>query len=328
MKAAVLTRYGSPDYFELTEVKKPTPAENEVLLKVFAASINSWDWEIMMGTPFVNRMMFGLFKPAMPILGADMAGRVEAVGKNIQQFQPGNEVYGDLSSCGWGGFAEYVCAPEKALTLKPASLTFEQAAAVPQAALLALQGLRDKGHIQPGQKVLINGAGGGAGSFALQIAKYFGAEVTGVDSTQKLDMMRSTGADHVIDYTQDDFTRNGLRYDLVVDMTTTHSIFDCLRTLSPGGSYVVVGGPTAGIFQVMLLGSWMARIGGRKMGLLMHKANRGLDFMNELLDSAKVIPIIDKCYPLTELADAMRYFDKGYVRGKIVISVENAALHD
>ena len=328
MKASVLTNYGSPDFFKLTEVENPTPGDDEVLVKVVGASVNSWDWEIMMGKPFVNRMMFGIFKPAMPILGADMAGRVEAVGKNIQQFKPGDEVYGDMSGCGWGGFAEYVCAPEHALVLKPASLTFEQAAAVPQAALLALQAVRDKGQVQPGQKVLINGAGGGAGTFALQMAKYFGAEVTGVDSTEKLDIMRSNGADHVIDYTQHDFTRNGLRYDQIVDMATTHSIFDCIRALSPRGTYVVVGGPTAGIFQVMLLGSWMARIENKKMGLLLHKANKGLADLKALFETGKVVPVIDRCYPLSAVADAIRYFDEGHAKGKIVITVEHAAIHE
>ena len=209
MKGIVFNQYGSPDYFKLKEVEKPIPKDNEVLVNVHAASINSWDWEILLGTPFVNRLMVGLTKPTrIKILGCDIAGRVEAVGKNVKQFKSDDEVFGDLSRCGWGGFAEYVCARENALALKPTSMTFEQTAAVPQAGLLALQGLRDKGHIKPGQKVLINGAGGGAGTFAVQIAKSFGAEVTGVDSTEKLALMRSFGAVHVFDYTQEDFNKN------------------------------------------------------------------------------------------------------------------------
>ena len=219
MKAIVYTKYGPPDVLELKEVAKPTPKDNEVLIKVHAASVNDWDWALLRGVPFVNRLTTGILKPIkIKILGSDIAGRVEAVGKNAKQFQAGDEVFGDLSGLAWGGFAEYVCAPENRLILKPASMSFEQAAAIPQAAVLALQGLRDKRQVQPGQKVLINGAGGGAGSFAIQIAKSFGVEVTGVDSTTKLDMMRSLGADHVIDYKQEDFTKNGQRYDLILDL--------------------------------------------------------------------------------------------------------------
>jgi len=246
MKASVFTQYGSPDFIELKEVEKTMPKDNEVLVKVVAASINSWDWEILMGKPFVNRLMAGLLKPKrVKILGCDIAGRVEAVGKNVKLLQPGDEVFGDLSGCGWGGFADYVCPPENALALKPARMKFEQAAAVPQAALLALQGLRDKGQIQFGQKVLINGAGGGVGTFAVQMAKSFGAEVTGVDSTEKLDTMRSVGADQIIDYTLEDFTQNGQHYDLILDVAARHSIFDYQRSLSSRGNYVMVGGSSA-----------------------------------------------------------------------------------
>ena len=324
MKAIVFTKYGSPDFLELKEVEKPTPKDNEVLVKVYAASINSWDWELLRGTPFVNRLLFGLLKPKkIKILGCDIAGRVEAVGKNVKQFQPGDEVFGDLSGCGWGGFAEYVCARDNALALKPTSMTFEQAAAVPQAALLALQGLRYKRQIQPGQKVLINGAGGGAGTFAVQIAKSFGAEVTGVDSTGKLDMMRSIGADQVIDYTQEDFTKNEQRYDLILDVAAYHSIFDYKRALSPKGIYVMVGGSSARIFQVMFLGPWISMTGSKKMGILMHKPNKGLAFMKELLEASKVVPVIDRRYPLSEVAEALRYFGEGHAKGKVVITVEH-----
>jgi len=324
MKASVLTKYGSPDFFELKEVEKPIPRDNEVLVKVHAVSINSWDWEILMGTPFVNRLMVGLLKPTrIKILGCDIAGRIEAVGKNVKQFQSGDEVFGDLSRCGWGGFAEYVCARDNAVVLKPTSMTFEQAAAVPQAGLLALQGLRDKGQIQSGQKVLINGASGGAGTFAVQIAKLFDAEVTGVCSTKKLDMVRSMGADHVIDYTQEDFTKNGQRYDLILDVKGYHSIFDYKRALSPKGVYVMAGGSSALANQLLFLGPWISMTGSKKMGLLLHKANKGFAFMNEFFEAGKVVPVIDRCYPLSEVAEAFRYFGEGHAKGKVVITLEH-----
>jgi NADPH:quinone reductase-like Zn-dependent oxidoreductase len=324
MKAIVYTKYGPPDVLELKEVKKPTPKDNEALVKVHAASVNDWDWGLLRGKPFMNRLFFGLLKPRIKILGVDIAGQVEAVGRNVKQFQPGDEVFGDISGCGWGGFAEYVCARENALVLKPASMAFEEAAAVPQAAVLALRGLRDKGQIQPGQKVLINGAGGGAGTFAVQIAKSLGAEVTGVDSTRKLDIMRSIGADHVIDYTQEDFTKSGQRYDLILDMAAHHSIFDYYRALSPKGIYVMEGGSTARIFQVVFLGPLISMTTSKKMGILAHKPNKGLAFMKELFEAGKVKPVIDKRYPLSEVAEALRYFGKGQARGKVVITVAHS----
>jgi len=322
MRAMILTKYGSPDFFKLEEVKKPTPKDDEVLVKIIASSINSWDWENLIAKPFVNRLMVGLLKPTkIKILGCDIAGQVEAVGKNVKQFQFGDEVYGDLSGCGWGGFAEYVCAPESALSIKSAKLSFEQAAAVPQAGLLALQGLRDKGHIQSGQNVLINGAGGGVGTFAIQIAKSYCADVTGVDSIEKLNMMRSLGADHVIDYTQEDFTRNGKQYDLILDIQGHHSIFDYKRALSPKGVYVLVGGSSGLINQLIFLGSLISLTSRKKMGLLLHKANKGLVDMNELLEAGKVVPIIDRSYTLSGVPESLRYFSKGNVKGKIVISL-------
>jgi NADPH:quinone reductase-like Zn-dependent oxidoreductase len=270
----------------------------------------------------VNRLLFGLLKPKIKILGCDIAGQVEAVGRNVKQFQPGDEVFGDISGCGFGGFAEYVCARENALVLKPASMTFEEAAAIPQAAILALQGLRGKRQIQSGQKVLINGAGGGAGTFAVQIAKSFGAEVTGVDSTRKLDIMRSIGADHVIDYTKEDFTKSGQRYDLILDMAAHHSIFDYKRALSPKGIYVMVGGSMFRLFQVMFLGSLISMTTSKKMGILAHKPNKDLAFMKELLEAGKVVPVIDKRYPLSEVPEALRYFGEGHAKGKLVITLE------
>jgi NADPH:quinone reductase-like Zn-dependent oxidoreductase len=323
MKAIVWTKYGSPDVLHLGEAEKPTPKDNEVLIKVHAASINSWDWELLRGKPFVNRLLFGLLKPKIKILGADIAGRVEAVGRNVKQFQPGDKVFGDLCECGWGGFAEYVCARENALALKPASMTFEEVAAVPQAAAMALQGLRDKGQIQPGQKILINGAGGGVGTFAVQIAKSFGAEVTGVDSTRKLDLLRSIGADQVIDYTQEDFTKSGQRYDLILDVAAYHSIFDYKRALSPKGIYVMVGGSSARIFQTIFLGPLISMTGSKKLGILAHKPNKGLDFMKELFEAGKVVPVIDRRYPLSEVPEALRHFGEGHAKGKVVITLEH-----
>jgi len=266
--------------------------------------------------------MWGLLKPRYQILGSDIAGRIEAVGRNVTKFQQGDAVFGDLFES-WGGFAEYVCAPENALMLKPASLTFEDAAAVPQAACVALQGIRDKGQIQPGQKVLINGAGGGAGSFAVQIAKVFGAEVTGVDNTSKLDMMRSIGADQDIDYTQEDFTQNEQRYDLILDFVASHSIFDYKRALNPRGKYVMVGGSLAHIFQTLFFGSWISMTGRKKMGILGAKPNKDLAFIIELIESGKIIPVIDKRYSLPEIPDALRYLGEGHARGKVVVIMEH-----
>lgn len=321
MKAIIFTKYGPPEVLRLGEIDKPAPKDDEVLVKVLATSVNSWDWELLRGTPFANRLTFGLLKPRIRTLGADIAGKVEAVGSNVKQFQPGDEVFGDLSGCGWGGFAEYVCACENALMLKPSGLTFEQAAAVPQSADLAMQGLRYKGRIQSGQKVLINGAGGGVGTFAIQIAKSFGAEVTGVDSPPKLDLMRSIGADHVIDYTQENFTQNDRHYDFILDVAAHHSIFDYRRTLNPGGIYVLIGGTMSSIFQILCLGPLISMTGSKKIGILMARPNRELAFVKELLEAGKVKPVIDRLYPLSEVPQALRYLGEGKAKGKIVITI-------
>jgi NADPH:quinone reductase-like Zn-dependent oxidoreductase len=320
MKAIVYEKYGPPDVLQLKEVEKPTPKEDEVLVKVYATSINYSDWAFVRGEPFLSRMYQGLLKPKNTILGADIAGRVEAVGVNVKQFQPGDEVYGDISAYGWGGFAEYVSVPENALALKPASTTFEGAAAVPQAAVVALQGLRDKGQIQPRQKVLINGASGGIGTFAVQIAKSFGAEVTGVCSTRNLDMLRSIGADEIIDYTQEDFTQNEQLYDLILDIVANRSISDYTRALSPKGSYVAVAFNPLSLF----LGSLISMTGSKKVGSLMAKPNdKDLVFMSELLEAGKVVPVIDRRYPLSEVPEAVRYYGEGHPQGKVVITVED-----
>ena len=324
MKAIVYTKYGPPDVLNLEEVREPTPRDDEVLIKVHAASANARDWRLLRADPFLVRLNLGLLKPKHNTLGSDIAGRVEAVGGNVKQFQPGDEVFGDLSGGGFGGggFAEYVCASEDALALKPASLTFEEAAAAPMAAVTALQGLRDKGRIQPGQKVLINGASGGVGTFAVQIAKSFGAEVTGVCSTRKSDMVRSIGADHVIDYTQEDFTRNGQCYDLILAVNGYRPISDYKRALNAKGIYVMVGGSTAQIFQALLLGPWMSMTGSKKMGALSAKPDQeDLVFVKELVEAGKVMPVIDRRYPLSEVGEALRYLEEGHAGGKVVITV-------
>jgi NADPH:quinone reductase-like Zn-dependent oxidoreductase len=324
MKAILYTKYGPPDVLQLKEVEKPIPKDNEVLLKVYAASVNVEDLDFLRGKAWTVRIL-GPLKPKYKILGFDVAGRVETVGKDVKQFQPGDEVFGDLFSYGFGAFAEYVCASEKALVLKPASMTFEEAATVPSRAIIALQGLRDKRQIQPGQKVLINGAGGGVGPFAVQIAKSFGAEVTGVDNTKKLEMLRSIGADHVIDYTQEDFTKNGKCYDLILDIAAYHSIFDYKRALSSKGIYAIVGGSRAAIFQAVFIGPLISMIGNKKMGLMAWKPNKkeDLDFIIELIESGKVVPVIDRRYPLNEVAEALRYFEEEHPKGKVVITLEH-----
>jgi NADPH:quinone reductase-like Zn-dependent oxidoreductase len=322
MKAVVFEKYGPPDVLHLKEVEKPIPSDDEVLVKIHAASVNAADWHALRGTPFLVRLMNGLTrpKPKAQILGDDMAGRVEAVGVNVKQFQPGDEVFGFSN---FGAFAEYRCAPENYLAIKPADISFEEAAAVPIAAITALQGLRDGGQLQSGQKVLINGASGGVGTFAVQIAKYYGAEVTGVCSTRKLDMVRSIGADHVIDYTAEDFTRTGQRYDLILALAGNLSISDYRRALSPEGIFICIGGSMGQYFQALLLGSLISMMESKKMGVVMPKPNqKDLLFLIELFEAGKVVPVIDKRYPLSEVPEAIRYIEEGHVQGKVVITVE------
>jgi len=319
MKAIVYHKYGTPDILELIEIDKPVPGEEEVLIKVHAASINDWDLGLLEGD-FINRILNGIRKPKRKILGSDIAGRIEAVGKNVKQLKPGDEVYGDLSGQ-WGGFAEYVCAREESLALKPASMSFIEAAAIPQAAMLAVQGLIDKGKIKQGQKLLINGAGGGVGTFGIQIAKLYGVEVTGVDSTGKLDMMRSMGFDHVIDYTKVDFTKNGNCYDLILDAKTNRSMFDYARALCRNGIYVTVGGSTSRLFQSFLLAPWISMIYKKHIRLVALKPNKDLAYINELFEAGKIKPVIDGPYKLDELPEAFRLFGKGEHKGKIVITM-------
>lgn len=322
MKAIVYDTYGSTDVLRLAEVDTPTTGDHDVLVRVHAASVNSWDWDNLRGEPFLVRALWGLFKPKLKVLGADIAGRVEAVGKNVTRFRPGDAVFGDLCECGWGGFAEYARAREDVLTLMPTNMTFEQAAAVPQAGVMALQGVHEYGRVQSGQKVLINGAGGGVGTFAIQMAKACGAEVTGVDSTGKLDFMRSVGADHVIDYTTHDFTRAGQRYDVILDVTAQRSMFDYKRALSPTGMYFMIGGATVRILQVLLVGGWLSLTRSKKrMALLVHKPNKDLALFNELFESGKVKPIIDRSYPLCDVAEALRCLGEGRTLGKVVVTM-------
>ena len=323
MKAMVRTRYGPPDVLQFAELAKPTPKDNEVLIKLCAASVNPLDLFHLRGAPW-NRLIPGLSAPKQLIIGCDIAGRVEAAGKHVKQFQPGDEVFGVTGFAG-GGFAEYVCAPEEKLALKPANLSFEEAAAVPIAALTALQGLRDKGHIQLGHKVLLDGASGGVGTFAIQIAKAFGAEVTAVCSTRNVDTARSLGANHIIDYTREDFRQSAQRYDLIVGVNAHHSIFDYRRALKQGGIYVAVGGSVPQIFQAMLLAPLLSRIGSKKARFFIANINhKDLVFMKELLEAGKVVPVIDKRYPLSDAAEALRYLEQRHAQGKIVLTVEHS----
>jgi NADPH:quinone reductase-like Zn-dependent oxidoreductase len=323
MKAIVYTKYGSPDVLQYEEVPKPAPKENEVLIKVHAASINSWDWDQLLGKHFIVRLIGGLFKPRYKILGADIAGRVEAIGNKVTQFQTGDEVFGDIAGCGFGGFAEYVAVPERLLARKSPAISFEQAAALPQAGLLALQGLRHNGDLKSEQLILINGAGGGVGTLALQYAKSCGAEVTCVDIEEKFDMLRSLGADHLIDYTKEDYTRSGQQYDKILDVIAHRSVSDYKRALKPGGSFVMIGGSMGWLLvQLMLFGSIISKFGNKKLGLMGYRPNRNdLNTLSRLFEEGKVIPVIDCSYPLQETAEAFRYFGTGRVKGKIIITM-------
>lgn len=323
MKAIVFRKYGTPEDLELTEVPKPTPKPNELLIKVHASSINSWDWEYLNGTPFINRLMFGLLKPkaGKQILGADVAGTVEAVGNDVSRFQPGDDVFGDLWD-NWGGFAEYACAPETSLELKPATSTFIEAAAVPQAGVLALCGIRKAAPLQHGQKVLINGAGGGVGTFAIQLAKLSGSEVTGVDAAHKLDNIRALGADHVVDYARQDFTKTGATYDLIIDCQLTRPLRDIKRALAPGGTCAIIGGPLTSVFQLLAQGFLGSLLGeSRKISLVADGPNKGLADLRDLIEAGRLASSIDRTYKLSEVPAALRYFGGGHHKGKIAISI-------
>jgi NADPH:quinone reductase-like Zn-dependent oxidoreductase len=325
MKAIVYSDFGSPDVLRLEEIEKPVPLDNQLLIRVRGASVNPLDWHYMEGTPYLGRLPeFGLLKPKVERLGVDYAGTVEAVGKNVTQFKPGDEVYGNR----FGAFAEYVVASEKALALKPANLTFEQAASVPVAAVTALQALRDKGQVQPGQKVLINGASGGVGTFAVQIAKSFGAEVTGVCSGRNAEMVRSIGADHVVDYTKEDFTKSEQRYDLIVDNVGNRSLSECIRVLNPKGKIVLIGGggvndsrwtgPLVGVIKMLVLKRFVTQ---EMSMMLADMNNKDLTILADLMQTGKVKPVIDRTYTLSQLPEALAYLEEGHARGKVVITV-------
>ncbi|MDJ0694585.1 NAD(P)-dependent alcohol dehydrogenase [Mastigocoleus sp. MO_188.B34] len=322
MKAIIYTQYGSPDVLQLKEIPKPFPGNDEVLVKIDAAAANPLDWHFMRASPFIIRFISGLLKPKNQILGADIAGQIEAIGTNIKNFQAGDKVYGEISR---GGFAEYVCVTEDKLVLKPVNLSFEKAAAVPVAGLTALQCLRDQGHVQPEQKVLINGASGGVGTFAVQIAKSLGAKVTGVCSTQNVDMVRSIGADRVIDYTSEDFTQNDQRYDLILDNVGNRSVSEIKRILASNGTYLLNAYSPALMLQ-LIFRSGGSKTGGQIMrNTDVTKANqKDLEFLKALLEAGKIVSVIDRVYPLSEVAEAIGYLEEGHARGKVVITLENS----
>ena len=323
MKAVVYTKYGSPAVLQLQEIEKPIPKENEVLVKVYAASVNSWDWDLLKGKPFLVRIIGGLFKPRHKILGADIAGTVEAIGNDVKDFKPGDEVFGDIAGSGFGGFAEYVAVPEKLLAQKSQVMSFEQAASLPQAGLLALQGLRYKGTIKQGDEVLINGAGGGVGTIGLQYAKLLGAVVTCVDKAEKFDMLRSLGADYLIDYTKEDYTRNDKQYDRILDVIAHRSVSDYKRALKPHGIFAMIGGSMGGLLlQLMIIWPILSRFSNKKLGIMGYRPTRkDLEYLIQLFEEGKLIPVIDRTYPLQEVPAAFQYFSEGNIKGKIIINV-------
>jgi NADPH:quinone reductase-like Zn-dependent oxidoreductase len=318
MKAIIYTQYGSPDVLQFTDIPKPTPKDDEVLVKIHAVGLNAADWHLMRADPFLARFSAGLFKPKNPILGEDIAGTVEAVGSAVTRFKPGDAVF----ACYARGLAECVCAPESKLTPKPANLSFEEAAAVPMAALTALQGLRDHGKIQPTQKVLIHGASGGVGTFAVQMAKHFGAEVTAVTSTTKMNAARALGADHVIDYTREDFSQNGQHYDLIFAANGNRSMSDYERALTPTGKFIMAGGTNAQMFQALVFGGLKSKKGGKTMKIFLASSSpEDLTIIKDWIEAGKIRPVMDRCYPLEQTVEAMRYLEAGHAKGKIVVTI-------
>lgn len=323
MKAIVYTEYGKPDVLQLKELDKPAPKKNEVLVKVYTSSINSWDWDMLKGKPFLVRLIGGLFKPRNKILGADIAGVVESIGEETKDLKPGDEVFGDIAGAGFGGFAEYVCAPEKLLAKKSPKMSFEQAAALPQAGLLAMQGLRYEKPLQSGQHLLINGAGGGVGPIALQYAKSLGATVTCVDKEEKFELLRSLKADHLIDYRKTDYTKTGTQYDYILDVIAHKKTTDYKRVLKPGGVFAMIGGSMGGLLmQMMLFQPLLSKFRKKKLGIMGYKvSSEGLDELSRLFENGKINPVIDKCFSLEETAGAFQYFGQGNFKGKVIISI-------
>jgi NADPH:quinone reductase-like Zn-dependent oxidoreductase len=322
MKAILLKEYGLPNVLEIGEVAKPIPNDNEVLARIHSASINDWDWGLVRGKPFVIRLFFGLKKPKITIPGVDVSGKIEAVGSKVSSFNIGDEIYCDLSECGCGGFAEYVCIPEKILSKKPSNISHNDASALPHAGLLALQGLVEKGKVKSGQSILINGAGGGVGTLGIQILKSYGAKVTGVDSDEKLDLMKSLGFDSVMDYRKVDFTGTGEKYDLILDTKSNRSVFKYARSLKKNGTYITVGGSMYRLFEIALLGSLISLFTRRKLSVLIHKPNKGLDQISKLVEKGQIKPVIDGPYGFDKIPEMIQYFGEGKHLGKIVVEIE------
>ena len=321
MKAFVFEKYGLPNVLQRREVAKPIPKDDEVLVRVRAVSVNDWDWCLVRGKPFIIRMLHGLKKPKINVPGVDISGKVEAVGGDIKTLKLGDEVYGDLSESGFGGFAEYVCVPERSLYKKPSNLSFSEAAALPHAALLSLQGLIDVGKIKSGQKVLINGAGGGVGTFGIQIAQLYNAEVSGVDCEEKLTMMRSLGYDTVMDYKKEDFTKNGQRYDLILDTKTNRSAFKYAHSLKKNGTYITVGGSMYRLFEILFLGSLISIFSSKKLKVFNLKPNNNLAYITQLAEQGAIMPIIDGPHDFDEIPKLIQYFGEGKHQGKVVVEI-------
>ena len=323
MKAILLKEYGLPSVLEVGEVAKPIPNDDEVLMRIHSVSINDWDWGLVRGKPFVIRLFFGLKKPKITIPGVDVSGKIEAVGGNVSSFNIGDEIYCDLSDCGFGGFAEYVCVPESHLSKKPSSISHNDAAALPHAGLLALQGLVEKGEVKTGQSILINGAGGGVGTLGIQILKsYDGLTVTGVDSSEKLNLITSLGYDRVIDYKKVDFTDSGEKYDLILDTKSHRSVFKVARSLKKNGRYITVGGSMARLLEIALLGSLISLFTGKKLSVLIHQPNRGLDQLSLLVEKGQLRPVVDGPYGFDQIPGLIQYFGEGRHLGKIVVEIE------
>ncbi|MEQ9403941.1 MAG: NAD(P)-dependent alcohol dehydrogenase [Cyclobacteriaceae bacterium] len=322
MKAMVYHTYGSTDNLALEQVPQPDPKDNEVLVRVRAASVNSWDWDLVRGEPFYVRLAGGgLRKPIKKIIGCDVAGTVIEVGKKVTKFKAGDEVFGDISASGWGGFAEYVSVQEKTMTHKPEALSFEEAASLPQAGVMALQAIRDFREIRAGDQVVINGAGGGVGTFAIQLVKLIGAEVTAIDRASKFELMQSLGADHVIDFEREDFTVSEDTYDYIIDVVGHHSLFDFKRALKPGGDYRMIGGPSSLILEAMFIAPFVSLFGNKKMGILGHKPNKNIELLMKYVEAGEVKPVIGSIYPLEELPAALLELGKGDLHGKAIIRI-------
>lgn len=326
MKAIVFKEYGLPNVLAIEEVPKPMPNEDEVLVRIHSAALNDWDWGLVRGKPFVIRMMYGFNKPKIHIPGVDISGSVESVGGKVSSFEAGDEVYCDLSECGFGGFAEYVCVPEKILTRKPSNISHNDASALPHAGILALQGLVDLGKVKSGQRILINGAGGGVGTLGIQLLNSYDVQVDGVDSGEKLDLLKSLGFDNVIDYKKVDFTKGGDRYDLILDTKSNRSAFKYARALKKNGRYVTVGGSMPRLFDILITGSLISLFTGKKLSVLSLKANLGLEKISDLVEKGQIKPVVDGPYDFDKIPELLQYFGDGKHKGKVVIDIEKSIM--